>query len=209
MTADPTTWADLKTSLANWLNRDDLSTTEIPEAIGLAERRLNRVLRVPEMEDAVSTTTSGSTITLPTDFLELRSAYLATDPKTFLEQMTFGELGTRYSAASTGIPQNFALQSGTEMVLAPSPDTTYAVVINYYQKIPALTVSQTTNWLLTAHPDIYLHASLAELHMLLNDETRAAFHEGRTRQFVDELTALGKRKAFSAAPIRIRAPISI
>jgi hypothetical protein len=45
---------NLKASLANWMNRDDLSTTEIPEAIALCERRFNRALRVPEMEDTAS-----------------------------------------------------------------------------------------------------------------------------------------------------------
>src|SRR5687768_4709099 len=163
MTADPTTWADLKTSLANWLLRDDLSTTEIPEAIALAERRFNRNLRAPEMEDAVSTSTSGSTITLPTDFLELRAVYIDTDPKVVLEQLTFAELRNRYPSATTGIPQNYALQSGNEMVLGPSPDTAYPIVINYYKKITTLDATTATNWLLTAHPDAYLHASLTEL----------------------------------------------
>jgi hypothetical protein len=206
MTADPTTWADLKTSLANWLLRDDLSTTEIPEAIALAERRFNRNLRAPEMEDAVSTSTSGATITLPTDFLELRAVYVDTNPKVVLEQLTFAELRNRYPSSTTGIPQNFALQSGNEMVLGPAPDATYTLVINYYRKIAALDGSTATNWLLTAHPDLYLHASLAELHMLLNDEQRAAFHEGRTRQVLDEIAGAGVRRAHSAAPLRIRPP---
>lgn len=209
MTADPTTWADLKTSLANWLSRDDLNTTEIPEAIALAERRFNRKLRAPQMEDAVSTTTSGSTIVLPTDFLELRAVYIDASPKVVLEQVTFSELRNRYSSSTTGQPQNFALQSGNEMVLGPAPDTTYTLVINYYKKITTLDGSTATNWLLTAHPDAYIHGSLVELHTLLHDEARAAFHEGRARQVLDEIAGAGIRSAHSVAPIRIRPPTCV
>ena len=39
MPSDPTTWSELKTTLANWLARDDLSTAEIPEAIARFDRR--------------------------------------------------------------------------------------------------------------------------------------------------------------------------
>ena len=48
--AEPTTWAELKTNLADWLDRTDL-TTQIPEFIGYAERRFNRDLK-PVFVDA-------------------------------------------------------------------------------------------------------------------------------------------------------------
>ena len=50
MASDPTTWDELKATLANWLNRDDLSAAEIPEAIALAERRFQRTVFSPERE---------------------------------------------------------------------------------------------------------------------------------------------------------------
>ena len=44
MPSDPSNWAELKATLANWLAREDLSAAEIPEAIALAERRFQRTL---------------------------------------------------------------------------------------------------------------------------------------------------------------------
>ena len=43
------TYDELKTAVANWLDRDDL-TDRIPEFISLAEARFNRVLRLRSME---------------------------------------------------------------------------------------------------------------------------------------------------------------
>jgi len=43
------TFAELKTAAANWLDRSDL-TDRIPEFIALAEARFNRILRIRAME---------------------------------------------------------------------------------------------------------------------------------------------------------------
>jgi hypothetical protein len=68
------TYSELKTSIANYLNRDDL-TSVIPDFITLTENRLDRELRVrANMVRATTTTTSGTPFyNLPTDLIELRS----------------------------------------------------------------------------------------------------------------------------------------
>ena len=43
-----TTYAQLQTAAASWLDRTDLTAT-IPEFIELAEARFNRVIRQPDM----------------------------------------------------------------------------------------------------------------------------------------------------------------
>ena len=44
-------YTELKTAVANWLDRDDL-TDRIPEFIALAESRFNRLLRIRAMESS-------------------------------------------------------------------------------------------------------------------------------------------------------------
>jgi hypothetical protein len=46
------------------------------------------------------------------------------------------------------------------------------VTLFYYQTIPALE-SASTNWLMTARPDIYIYGTLAEAYIFQKDETRA------------------------------------
>ena len=64
-----TTYSDLKTTVANYLARSDL-TSVIPDFIQLAEYRLQRDLRIRQMlvVATASTTAGDSTLGLPTDF---------------------------------------------------------------------------------------------------------------------------------------------
>ena len=43
------TYVELQTAVANWLDRDDMSA-RIPEFIALTEARFNRILRIRAME---------------------------------------------------------------------------------------------------------------------------------------------------------------
>jgi hypothetical protein len=203
MPSDPDTWAELKTSLANWLNRDDLNTTEIPEAISLFERRAQRTIFAPEREIVADLTVDAEEESLPADLWGLKAIHLSTDPKTVLEQMTLADLRNTYSASTTGKPQNYAIR-GEKIIFGPAPDTAYTAKLSYIQTIPALTDANTTNWLLTDHPDVYVHGALAELHLLLGDETRAAIHDRVMGRIASEIGASSIRRTQGSAPIRIR-----
>src|SRR5687768_4734499 len=208
MPSDPTTWTELKSTLANWLNRDDLSATEIPEAIALAERRFQRTLFSPERETEATLSASAETVALPADLWGIRAAYLASDPRVVLEPMTLAELRNTYSAATTGKPQNYAIR-GESLVLGPAPDAACSIKLTYIQTIPALGAGLATNWLLTDHPDLYLYGALHALHLLLVDEARAALYDARFRQAAEELNRSAVRRTSGGAPIRIRAPITV
>ena len=72
------TYGDLKSSVALWLNRADL-TAYIPDFIALAEQRMNyggdgqfpsKPLRIPAMQTQATGTITSSAISFPTRFLE-------------------------------------------------------------------------------------------------------------------------------------------
>jgi hypothetical protein len=205
MSSDPSTWAELKASLANWLNRDDLSTTEIPEAIALAERRFQRTIFSPEREVAADLVVDAEAVALPADLWGVKALHLATDPKTVLEPMTLAELRNIYSANATGRPQNYAI-SGETILFGPAPDAAYTGRLTYIRTIPALGESQASNWLIDDHPDVYLYGALHELHLLLHDVEKAALFDGRLRQAAEEVNASGMRRRQGGSPIRIRPP---
>jgi hypothetical protein len=209
MASDPQTWAELVTALQDFMKDTvTITDTRAKQMIAFAERRFNRILRVPEMEDTVTASVSAATITLPTDFLQLRAIYLNTDPKVTLEPMEFATLRNQYSASSTGRPQNYALQSGNEIVFGPAPDGAYDLVINYYKKIPALGSADalTYNWLLLAHPDIYLFGAILQAEFFGWNDERLPMIKGGLDEMLDELKTQGIGKAHGGPAVRIRAP---
>ena len=63
------TYANLKTSIANWLNRSDLTTEIADDFIKLAEADFNSKLRVRKMITQSSFTIDSETEAVPTGFL--------------------------------------------------------------------------------------------------------------------------------------------
>lgn len=205
MASDPTTRAELITCLANWINRDDLTTTEIPQAIALAERRFQREIRIPEREISTTLTATAETLALPSDLWKMQDIFLNTDPRTVLEPMPLHDLRNKYGAQTTGKPQNYAIR-GESLVFGPSPDTSYSVMIAYTQTIPALSTSQTTNVLLTDHPDVYIYGSLAELYLLTADESRAQLYDAKCGQRIEDINRSSRERKMGGPPTRIRSP---
>jgi hypothetical protein len=68
--------------------------------------------------------------------------------------------------------------SGLTISIAPVDNTT-SHKLNYYQKIPVLSGSNPTNWLLTAYPDLYLFGTLAEAELLAKDGASGQGWKGR------------------------------
>ena len=70
------TYTSLKASIANWLNRSDLTAEIQDDFIKLTEADLNSKLRVRSMIAQTDITINAETAALPTDFLQIRNFYI-------------------------------------------------------------------------------------------------------------------------------------
>lgn len=192
------TYANLQTAIASWLMRDDL-TTNIPDFITLCESRNNRRIRVREMEDSETMTPVSSICTLPTDYLEARRVAASTDPVSVLTPLSLDMAQDAFNVS--GYPTHYVIQGST---LTAYPLSASDIVLDYYAKIPALSVSNTTNWLLTKAPEIYLYGSLIESAPFMEDDNRLATWISLYKAAVDELIAADTRAVWSKAVARIR-----
>src|SRR6266487_2180870 len=77
-------YSELKTALANWLARNDL-TSRIPEFIALFESSAGRRLATRRQEVSTSVTNTAGTAPLPSDFAECRSLIWTGSPTAVLE----------------------------------------------------------------------------------------------------------------------------
>ena len=193
------TYTDLQAAVASWLARSDL-TTPIPDFIALCEAKLNRILRCRQQEQR-STATATEYMELPTGFLELRNIQLNTTPKTALELVSPDEIDRDYSTA-TGKPLVYCLLAN-QIQLGPAPDSTYTVEIDYYEVIPPL-ASNSTNWLLTAAPDIYLYGSLLEASIYLVDDPRVPGWNAAYTQVLQQLQSADRRARWRGSRLAVR-----
>ena len=165
-------YPDLKTSVADWLSRDDL-TTQITDFISFGELRIARDMRLQIMETALSETIASGVIGIPTNYIELKHAYIDRSPTQWLERITSEKIYHKYPVRSAvGVPVYIA-REGTSFIFGPFPDSTYDVRGIYYAKLPALSDSNTTNWFIDNAPDLLLYASLLEAAVFIEDDENA------------------------------------
>lgn len=166
-----TSYDTLKTAIADWNPHTDIPG-KAAALIQLAEARMNQELRVRQMQatDTGTTTADTAEINLPYDFLELVDVRIVTSATYVLERRPLADLLARNLGLTSGLPCAFAI-SGAQLVLGPTPASEYDYTITYYQKIPALSDGQPSNWVIDDAPNLYLFASLCEAErFLLNSE---------------------------------------
>lgn len=173
------TYSDLVAALGNWLGRDDL-TARIPEFIAMAEAEFNRKLRTIEMESAATLTITNGTANLPSRFNGVRSITVS---GTVLE---FIPPSDAFEITNTGTPRLYTIVDG-QFVFRPSCSGT--ATVKYYQAIPALTASSTTNWLMNKHPDLYLFATLAQAEFYGWNDSRLPLVKARTEEIMEQIAA--------------------
>lgn len=161
-----TTYSGLKASIANWLNRTDL-TNEIPDFIQLAENRIYHELRIPTMEKiAVLEVDEDGFANIPDDFLELKEILWNYVP---LDRISLQDMYARSDL--TGTPSYFARQQ-YKFKLYPTPTETGVgpLRIIYYFDLGRLSDEEPTNSLLSVSPELYLFAALREAGVFLGHD---------------------------------------
>ncbi len=160
------TYAELQSSVADWLNRTDL-TNQIKDFIKITESRLSRELKCPLNEKIgnLSLDANGEA-TIPSDYIEAKDIFYKDLP---LQRITLGELYNYKD--KTGTPTVFARKGG-KFVLFPTKTSVEAgdLQINYYYEVPELSDSNTTNVVFSYSPELYLYGALREAATFLGQD---------------------------------------
>lgn len=200
------TYSDLQTSIASWLARpgDTNITAVATDLIALFEARFQRNLRVRQMESRATTTISAQNTSLPSGWLGMRSLKYTDSGGTDRQLMPMAPqlVAQTYLTTMTGPPKVYWIV-GSEFLVAPTPDASYTAQMDYYS-FSALSVSNTTNWLLTSHPDIYLFGSLTMAEAFIMDDQRVGMWKQMLEQAMQELHAADKRDRWSGGPLMAR-----
>lgn len=181
------TYSELQTAIEEWLEGDDISA-RTQDLIALAEATFNREIRTREMRTVASEVALDATgkNTLPADFIEALACTVNTNPKTVPEYFPPSHFFTLSSATAAGTPAAYTIL-GDEIRWAPKGDVGTTYTLEYLQPIPALSATNTTNWLLTKAPDVYLYGALLQAEPYLRNDERLPVWATLLQRGIDSL----------------------
>jgi hypothetical protein len=194
--------AELKQAVANQFVTSEV-VAHLPAAIRLVEANVNRNVRVRPMMHRATASLTGRFIALPGDFLAAAGLQLNTAPFRRLDFRTAEALDALKPAlASAGLPRWYTVVGG-EIEVLPAPDAALEAELTYYQKLPALSDANPSNWLLAAHPDVYFHGTLAIAGPYVNDPRSTAW-AAMYDAALEELSLEDDRARFPQGRVAIR-----
>lgn len=165
-------YTSLKASIADWLRRPgDITagSSIVDDWIDMAEAEFGNTLRVRSMEATTDSAMTAGYLIHPSDWIAWkrlslidsgRLVDLTPAPNEFLDIVGDG---------TTGQPNIYAVKGSKTYF---NRVTNYTIRCWYYQQIPALSATTTTNWLLTKYPQLYLYGSLLQATGYVVDDGR-------------------------------------
>lgn len=202
-------YAALQTSIADWLNRTDL-TAPIVDFIALNEAEMKRRIRRWTVRSSAFTIDSAR-VAAPTDLVTLRSIRLITGSTALDRPLRVGTIEMlnerKARQATTGRPDTFAYVDGY-LYAAPEPDQTYTAEIFYISKLTALSVTNTSNSVLVEAPDAYLFGALAQAEPYLEHDERVPMWTAKFDKAIEQLNAMRDEEEFNASTHDVRLPMT-
>lgn len=197
------TYNELKTQVANYLGRSDL-TAQIPGFIEFAEIRLARELRIREMVKPTTLTCvpGTNTIAFPADFLAVRDIHVVGNPRTPLTYNSPSMFSIATRADDSGLPKFYTLYNKTAE-LAPVPDSNYQIKLTYYFKPVQLSNANQTNEFIEVCPDALLYASLAEAEPYLMNDARVQLWASLYDRAVQNLNISDEMSEYAGVPLQM------
>lgn len=197
-------YSELKTNIANYLNRSDL-TGQMDMFIDNVEGELNRRVRTKEMIKRATATADAQYLSLPTDWLEGINVEIASNNFSPLFQQSVESLDVYRKSInnSTGQPVYYAFVDST-IELAPTPDSSYTLQLTYYSKVDALSDSNTSNFVLANHPDVYLYGALKHASIYLMEDDRVAMFSALFEKALEEIKMEQEKAEFGKGSLMQR-----
>ena len=198
-----TSYDNLKTNIADYLARSDL-TDKIPMFVSLAEKRLNRDLRLRQtLQQSTYSMDSGFTVPTPSDFLEMKDIHIDANPIVNLNFKTVSQFYRLSNVSGNGVPVNYTLVSDN-FVLAPRPTGSSVINMTYYKIPRVLSNENPSNEYLEVCPDLLLYAALVESAPFLMDDARLQTWEALYTRGLTSITKSDEQSEFPAQPLAVQ-----
>ena len=192
------TFSDLKTAVADWAHRSDL-TTRIPDFISITEKRIKSLadVRGYEIESSLTCTPGSAFIALPSNFKSPIALWIADiNPREELQQLLPQTLPYN---DTPNRPMYWAIDGANIKFQCPA-NSAYPMTIRY-EAMFELSDSNPTNFILTNYQDVYLFGALAELAAYTQNDQQAQKWEAK---FQDSIRLMTNQEASNNAHVPLR-----
>jgi len=188
------TFTDIESSVVAWLNREGASdiAANVPDFIDLAQRRIQRDVRVPPME-VVETNISivGNEFPIPTAMLEVKEVIAYDGSCSWpITRGTYATVKQEQLGSKLG-PTVFDTVA-SNFIFGPGPTGGVSVDIVYYKEIEFISTAQDTNWFSMYAPETILYGALVEAAVYMKDTEQEAKYE---EKFKGAIAALKSQKS--------------
>lgn len=197
-----TTYGELVQEILSWTNAPELEQAA-PSFIQFAEARFNRALRTQHQIVRKRAMSDKQFVPLPSDWLEAKNIQANFSTPTRLRFVTLDEADELRTATYMDRVGCYSI-AGLSLELLPTPSSDTEIEMIYWRTIPALTTTNTTNWLLARAPDLYLYASLVQASAYLEKDPRVPMWEAAAAKAIEELNAEAARSAVSGSGLARR-----
>jgi len=204
------TYDELKTKIRDYteVGSTVLSDTILNGIILDAEYRIFRDIDSDNNRKYVSANLVASTrfIDAPTDALIIRSAQIVdseladgntNQDREFLQWRDTSFMSEFNPTAVTGVPKYYSWWDETRIIVAPTPDQTYTIQLNYILKDPGLSSTNTTTYISLNFPNGLLYACLVEAYgFLKGPQDLLQLYEQKYKQVVEgfSIEQMGRRR---------------
>ncbi len=195
------TYTDLKQAIQDHLSEASIASLT-DDFIDIAEARHRREIRVRAQLSRATATPASRFLALPAGYISMRRLQVNTNPIRILKQVTPDQMIDTHYRSGNGQPKFYTIHE--ELEFDRDPNANHTVEMIYWREFTPLSDTNTTNWLLTNHPDIYLYTSLLAAELVLREDERLIVWNTIYEKALTSLTRQDIWGGFSGGALRSR-----
>ena len=185
------TYTTLTQAIKDWTENDETTFNDnITYFVQNAEERIfySVDLETFRKNQSGTMTASNKYLAVPSDYLAPFALSITVNgSKSFLLNKDVEYLQEYNPSEATGVPKYYALYDQDNFLIAPVPDSSYAVELHYFYR-PVSITTDTTTWLGDYAEDALLYGSLVEAYTFMKGE--ADLLNLYNQRFIEALTRL-------------------
>jgi len=155
-----------------------------------------------EVKYTADTVAGQRNLALPTSYIQMRNFQVNTSPLTTLSYVTPEIYDRVWGGSTTGTPKFYTILAN-EVSFGPIPASVQEVEMLFYKKFDNLSVTTTTNWLITNAPDIYLYGTMLEAEPFIMNDERVPLWAQALQQGVADLQEQDNKDRHSGSALRV------